>query len=460
MGSKISTDPAIFFVNFDTGNEASDIDDYLNYALDHSSNYVEIRDKFNILVDEVNALGGSGALVNFDLVGTDSAGTPGGVRTTGLVGAHSYAVTINGGDASFLDVAAGVAIINGRQRVQSVSPVSLDGAAATPIVGVNYVALDVNGQASIQTGAGAKSLDVASAVWDAGGFFTSVTRFESSGDQVSGDQFLATIMPDGDAHREFLFRPNIGSSWQDKNYYRPVDRVLAIERILAGITTDGDGHAIGPLALDAAWLAAGVVKHERGGLEFDASGVVDGDFIVGTGTGTMGLESGATVRTTIGLGLTDTPSFTRLGLGIFASGTASEMLLLSRAGDAEVILIDTGGARVELTAAGTGRLATNSAHDLELYRGGVAAGDMRMALDGDGGLLQTAGSDTVFDWENNSGTPQLSFFGVAAVARPAAYSPSNVTPDRAYDADSTTLDEVADVLGTLISDLQGLGLVS
>jgi hypothetical protein len=459
MGSKISTDPAIFFVNFDTGNSASDITNYLNYALDHSSNYVEIRDKFNILVDEVNALGGSGALVNFDLVGTDSAGTPGGVRTTGLVGAHSYAVTINGGDASFLDVAAGVAIINGRQRVQSVSPVSLDGVAATPIVGVNYVALDVNGQASIQTGAGAKSLDVASAVWS-GSIWTSVTRFENSGTQVSADQFLSTIMPDGDAHREFLLRPNIGSSWIDKNYYRPVDRMLAIERILAGLTTDGDGHAIGPLALDAAWLAAGVVKHERGGLEFDASAVADGDFIVGISAGSMGLESGATARTTIGLGLTDTPSFTRLGLGIFASGTDSEMLLLSRAGDAEVILIDTGGARVELTAAGTGRLATNSAHDLGLYRGGVAADDLRVLLDADGGLMQTADSDTVFDWANNSGTPQLSFFGVATVARPAAYSPSNVTPDRVYDADSTTLDEVADVLGTLISDLQGLGLVS
>jgi hypothetical protein len=160
------------------------------------------------------------------------------------------------------------------------------------------------------------------------------------------------------------------------------------------------------------------------------------------------------------LGTGDTPQLSRLGLGAAASGTASELALLSRAGDAELILIDTGGARVELTAAGTGRLATNSAHDLGFYRGGVAADDLRVLLDADGGLMQTADSDTVFDWANNSGTPQLSFFGVATVARPAAYSPSNVTPDRAYDADSTTLDEVADVLGTLISDLQGLGLVS
>ncbi len=45
------------------------------------------------------------------------------------------------------------------------------------------------------------------------------------------------------------------------------------------------------------------VKHENGGLEFDASAVVDGDIIVGTGTGTMGLESGATARASLGLAI-------------------------------------------------------------------------------------------------------------------------------------------------------------
>ena len=41
----------------------------------------------------------------------------------------------------------------------------------------------------------------------------------------------------------------------------------------------------------------------------------------------------------------------------------------------------------------------------------------------------------------------------------AAYTPTNVTPDRAFDADSTSTAELADVLGTLIADLQTLGLV-
>jgi len=44
-------------------------------------------------------------------------------------------------------------------------------------------------------------------------------------------------------------------------------------------------------------------------------------------------------------------------------------------------------------------------------------------------------------------------------AAPAAYTLTNVTPDRAYDANSTSLDEIADTLGTLIADLKALGLV-
>jgi hypothetical protein len=45
------------------------------------------------------------------------------------------------------------------------------------------------------------------------------------------------------------------------------------------------------------------------------------------------------------------------------------------------------------------------------------------------------------------------------VVQPSAYTTSNVTTDRAYDANATTLDEVADVLGTLLADLKSLGLV-
>lgn len=47
-------------------------------------------------------------------------------------------------------------------------------------------------------------------------------------------------------------------------------------------------------------------------------------------------------------------------------------------------------------------------------------------------------------------------------AHPAStnkYSVSNLTTDREYDADSTTTAELADVLGTLITDLKAKGVI-
>ena len=53
----------------------------------------------------------------------------------------------------------------------------------------------------------------------------------------------------------------------------------------------------------------------------------------------------------------------------------------------------------------------------------------------------------------------LTIAGTLAVGTPQAYTPTNVTPDRAYDANSTTTEELADVLGTLIADLKTIGLL-
>lgn len=56
-------------------------------------------------------------------------------------------------------------------------------------------------------------------------------------------------------------------------------------------------------------------------------------------------------------------------------------------------------------------------------------------------------------------TQKLGFWNKTPVVQPAAYTPTNVTTDRSYDANVTTIDELADVLGTLIADLQSIGLV-
>ena len=48
---------------------------------------------------------------------------------------------------------------------------------------------------------------------------------------------------------------------------------------------------------------------------------------------------------------------------------------------------------------------------------------------------------------------------VAPLAPTGTYTPTNVTPDRSYDANSTSVNELADVLGTLIADLQLRGVL-
>lgn len=53
----------------------------------------------------------------------------------------------------------------------------------------------------------------------------------------------------------------------------------------------------------------------------------------------------------------------------------------------------------------------------------------------------------------------LSFFGAGGSSQVSAYTVTNVTPDKSYDANATTVDELADVLGTLIADLQSYGLL-
>lgn len=80
------------------------------------------------------------------------------------------------------------------------------------------------------------------------------------------------------------------------------------------------------------------------------------------------------------------------------------------------------------------------------YRYGINAS-------GDGNWFNVTADDAATSHHTDSGTGNRCFH------TGQAYTPSNVTPDRSYDADSTTLDELADILGTLIADLQSTGII-
>lgn len=86
----------------------------------------------------------------------------------------------------------------------------------------------------------------------------------------------------------------------------------------------------------------------------------------------------------------------------------------------------------------------------------VGTGRLLIGATGDDDMLLNA---IEIDGALNHDGTTVGFYGVAPTTRSAAYTPTNVTADRAYDANSTTIDEIADVLGTLIADLQLTGII-
>ena len=73
--------------------------------------------------------------------------------------------------------------------------------------------------------------------------------------------------------------------------------------------------------------------------------------------------------------------------------------------------------------------------------------------------LTTSGELQIGGALNHDGTT-VGLFNVAPVAQSTGWSVTNVTTDKVYNADATTLDEVADVLGTLITYLISLGILA
>ena len=126
------------------------------------------------------------------------------------------------------------------------------------------------------------------------------------------------------------------------------------------------------------------------------------------------------------------------GAAIFNENGVDADFRIEGDGDANCFVVDAGA------LAGVGAVGIGTATpDSKLHVSGKIHGTDELELDG---AL------------NHDGTT-VGFYGVAPVARSAAYAPTNVTTDRAYDANATTVDELADVLGTLIADLQATGII-
>jgi hypothetical protein len=65
---------------------------------------------------------------------------------------------------------------------------------------------------------------------------------------------------------------------------------------------------------------------------------------------------------------------------------------------------------------------------------------------------------TLYYWQGGLHGPLVQHTGTDDDG-PYAYTPTNVSTDRAFDANNTSIDELADVLGTVIADLKAYGLL-
>ena len=76
------------------------------------------------------------------------------------------------------------------------------------------------------------------------------------------------------------------------------------------------------------------------------------------------------------------------------------------------------------------------------------------------GRLPSAPADYNARWANTLiNQLELNLSNTNLAASLQNYTVANVTEDRALDADATTLAEIADVLGTLITDLKNRGVI-
>ncbi len=80
-----------------------------------------------------------------------------------------------------------------------------------------------------------------------------------------------------------------------------------------------------------------------------------------------------------------------------------------------------------------------------------------LRLDSDAGATFKYNNSTRLDTTSTGIT--ITGTTVSLTSTPGTYTPTNVVTDRSYDANSTTTAELADVLGSLIADLQTIGLI-
>jgi hypothetical protein len=283
-----------YFDSFSDG-EGGGASSFFNYSPNLDINFAAIASSVNSLVDEVRGVQGPNQTLILDVLVLDDP-TGVGATTSVVVGTDSYAVSLF--STTRVDVTAGVAVIASNKVASSSGTVALAPRLGTlDVVWWDFIALDVNGEVTINTTPGSQALDLYRVeVNAAGSLFISPINLEKLGTW----QYAI----DGDAWVEMSDATSLGgTTFPQVLSDEPKVRINQMARLMSGFTTDlqPTPATIGPLVipggtealpglvlgdgsgtndLDTGWyrVAADRIRYSVGGvdaLEIDAAGQLD-----------------------------------------------------------------------------------------------------------------------------------------------------------------------------------------
>jgi hypothetical protein len=147
-----------------------------------------------------------------------------------------------------------------------------------------------------------------------------------------------------------------------------------------------------------------------------------------------------------------------VGTKYAGSGSGSSMLAALADGETILSVINsgtTGGTNVRMAILGSGAMglrntAPTSSTSLTVRGHGTTTGISLLVENSSGTARFTVRDDGAYAFVG----------GTVGAAQTGYTTPTNLTTDRTFDANSTTIDELADVLGTLIEDLKTKGIIA
>jgi hypothetical protein len=89
----------------------------------------------------------------------------------------------------------------------------------------------------------------------------------------------------------------------------------------------------------------------------------------------------------------------------------------------------------------------------------VDAANSRYTISSGSNLTLRPGSSSGSLVLGNSSTEKVGFYGSTGAVRSTGWTVSNVSSDKSFDASATSLNEVANVLGSLVNALKDVGLL-